>query len=52
MAAPLFSVRVDAGENSVYQYAVSRDGQRFLVNMVTGVSPEIIRVIVNWAPPR
>jgi serine/threonine protein kinase/Tol biopolymer transport system component len=48
----LFPVRVEAGENNVYQYAVSRDGQQFLVNTVTDVRPAVIRVIVNWAPPR
>lgn len=49
----LFSVRVTAGnETNGYQYAVSRDGQRFLVNTVTDASPGVISAIVNWAPPR
>ena len=50
---PLFSVRAtDEGATTGYRYLVSRDGQRFLVNMVTSASPGVVSVIVNWAPPR
>ena len=49
----LFSVRVTAGtEIGAYQYFVSSDGQRFLVNTITDSSPGVISAIVNWAPPR
>jgi Tol biopolymer transport system component len=50
---PLFPVRVtDEGITTGYRYVVSRDGQRFLVNMVTSASPGIVNAIVNWAPAR
>jgi hypothetical protein len=49
----LFPVRVQSGGgNGAHQYFVSRDGQRFLVNMVTEASPGVISAIVNWSPPR
>jgi serine/threonine protein kinase/Tol biopolymer transport system component len=50
---PLFPVRVtDDGVTTGYRYVVSRDGQRFLVNMVTSASPGIVNAIVNWTPAR
>jgi serine/threonine protein kinase/Tol biopolymer transport system component len=48
----LFPVRVEPGDPVYHQYIVSRDGQRFLVNMVTEATPEVISAIVNWSPPR
>jgi dipeptidyl aminopeptidase/acylaminoacyl peptidase len=48
----LFTVRVAAGTNNPYQYFVSPDGQRFLVNTVTDTSPGVVSAIVNWAPAR
>jgi hypothetical protein len=49
----LFPVRVvDDGVTTGYRYLVSRDGQRFLVNMVTEASPGVVSTIVNWAPAR
>ena len=49
---PLFPVRVEAGDPVYHQYVVSRDGQRFLVNMLIDASPGAISAIVNWTPPR
>jgi hypothetical protein len=49
---PLFHVRVVAGDPAYHQYIVSRDGQRFLVNLITDASPGVVGAIVNWAPPR
>jgi hypothetical protein len=43
---PLFEARLGAGG---YQYDVSADGQRFLINPVTertGTSP--VTVVINW----
>ena len=48
----LFPVQMRINEVSAYQYEVSRDGQRFLVNAGTDAGPSVIRVIVNWAPPQ
>ena len=51
--APLFATRVGgAVQTSRQQYVVSADGQRFLMDTVTGdagVSP--ITVVLNWKPP-
>ena len=49
---PLFPVRVWIGDPGFHQYVASRDGQRFLVNTVTGANQEVISAIVNWSPPR
>jgi dipeptidyl aminopeptidase/acylaminoacyl peptidase len=48
----LFAVRLEAGDPVYPQYVASRDGQRFLVNLVTDAGPGVISAIVNWAPPR
>jgi hypothetical protein len=52
---PLFAVRIPGGPiqpgGSHQQYAVSADGQRFLVNtLLPDPAPAPIRVIVNWKP--
>ena len=49
---PLFPVQVSSGISDARQYAVSDDGQRFLVNAVTESSPDVVTVIVNWSPPK
>ena len=46
---PLFTVKGFVLPTAPYD--VSNDGQRFLVNTVTDVSPGVLRVIVNWTPP-
>ncbi len=51
---PLFATRVGGAVQATFrqQYMVSADGQRFLMNTVTGeggVSP--IGVVLNWKPP-
>jgi serine/threonine protein kinase len=50
--AMLFPVRVEPGDPAYHQYIVSPDGERFLVNMVTDATPEVISAIVNWSPAR
>jgi len=53
---PLFSARLEGGLNAVHashQYAVSPDGQRFLINLPTEpavTSP--ITLIMNWKPEK
>ena len=48
--SPLFEIRVDSSANRRTQYAISDDGQRFLVNTLTGElgwqSPTT--VVLNW----
>jgi Tol biopolymer transport system component len=54
--AALFPVRIAGGPVSAFikqQYAVSSDGQRFLVNLATGEgAPFNITLILNWHPPK
>jgi dipeptidyl aminopeptidase/acylaminoacyl peptidase len=51
---PLFATHIGRVITPVgAQYAVSPDGQRFLMNAVVGdVGSAPIRLIVNWHPPR
>jgi Tol biopolymer transport system component len=48
--SPLFEIRVDPSVNRRTQYVVSNDGQRFLVNMLTGElgSQSPTTVVLNW----
>ena len=50
LPTPLFRVRVPvAGNPYPQQYAVSRDGQRFLVNTASATSPPpAIHVVLDW----
>jgi hypothetical protein len=51
--APLFAPHLRYGVLSKYgaQYAVARDGKRFLMNTVTGET-RTISVILNWKPTK
>jgi hypothetical protein len=47
---PLFRARLlPTGRNFRQQYDVTRDGQRFLLNVITEETPpSTITVVVNW----
>jgi hypothetical protein len=48
---PLFSVLTASIGNSGRQYAVSRDGQRFLINAIqTENAATTLTVALNWRP--
>lgn len=51
---PLFATRVGGAVQGTarQQYAVSADGQRFLMNTVTDDDASPITVILNWKPKR
>jgi dipeptidyl aminopeptidase/acylaminoacyl peptidase len=50
---PLFQTRVSAGVSTLRtHYVPSRDGQRFLVNVVTDAAASPITVILNWTALR
>ena len=51
--APLFSTSIAGGPMpgaNNHQYAVSRDGQRFLVNVATDEASTPVTLILNWNP--
>jgi serine/threonine protein kinase len=53
--AVLFPVRIAEGPvpvNDKWQYAVSPNGQRFLVNLATEGATSPITLILNWKPPK
>ena len=49
---PLFSVLVAPGSGQRPQFVVTNDGERFLVNAVTGTAPVDVTMIVNWSSAR
>jgi hypothetical protein len=52
-AAALFSVSIAGGPapaTNNQQYAVSRDGLRFLVNVATDEATTPITLVLNWIP--
>jgi Tol biopolymer transport system component len=52
-ATPLFSVAIAGGPTPAtnnQQYAVSADGQRFLVNLATDEASTPITLVLNWNP--
>jgi Tol biopolymer transport system component len=52
---PLFSVSMAGGPmpaTNNQQYSVSRDGQRFLVNLATDEASTPITLVLNWNPRR
>jgi len=55
-AVPLFFVRISGGPVSAggnrQQYAVSPDGERFLINTATTQNSAPITLILNWNPRR
>ena len=48
---PLFFARVGAVQDLSKPYAVSPDGQRFLIDTITEENPSPITVILNWKSP-
>jgi len=48
----LFSVDVAEGPGQRPQFVVTNDGERFLVNTVSGTSPVEVTMIVNWSSTR
>jgi Tol biopolymer transport system component len=50
---PLFVTNIGAPVqiNNRHQYAVSRDGQRFLMNTIVDEAAAPITLLVNWRPP-
>jgi hypothetical protein len=55
-ATPLFEVRLvahpDRGSFAAFEYDVSADGSRFLINRLISPPDNSMSVIVNWNPPR
>jgi eukaryotic-like serine/threonine-protein kinase len=51
--APLFTTHVGGALQSIsmHHYMVSPDGQRFLMNTMTGESASPITLLLNWTPP-
>ena len=52
MPSPLFATQIGGANTVQGEYLVSPDGQRFLVDAPTHVTPVPITVIMNWRPPR
>ena len=52
----LFEVRLnphpDRSNFATYEYDVTADGSRFLVNRVVSEPESSMSIIVDWAPPR
>ena len=46
----LFRIDFDGSFGVRQQYAVSPDGQRFLVNAPTAVTSASVAVVLNWKP--
>ncbi len=46
---PLFKTTLTEGRYPGYRWAVSRDGQRFLVNTTSGAGDARVIVVLNWA---
>ncbi len=46
---PLFKTTLTEGRYPGYRWAVSRDGQRFLVNTTSGAGDARVVVVLNWA---
>jgi hypothetical protein len=49
---PLFSVPLAPGSGQRPQFVVTNDGERFLVNTVTGTAPVDVTMIMNWRATR
>ena len=51
---PLFTANIGAAvqSNNAQQYAVSRDGQRFLLNTIVEETPSPITILLNWTGMR
>src|SRR5262249_30530126 len=46
---PIFQTQIDRGPYARYHYAVTTDGQRFLLNTpVEDAAPSPINVVMNW----
>jgi hypothetical protein len=54
--APLFEVKLiahaDRGSFGAYEYDVSADGSRFLVNRLVSAAETSMAIIVDWSPSR
>src|SRR5262249_50422972 len=48
----LFPVRIAVPDGNTHQYAVSSDGQRFLVNLAAEDAAASPTLILNWHPER
>jgi hypothetical protein len=46
----LLSVDVAVGAGQRPQFVVTNDGERFLVNTVSGTSPVAVTLVLNWKP--